>query len=77
MKNGKRFFKKLKGGIDTEVHKVTDKISETGETIETELKDVGETIEKKSKVAGMLSKFHLENAKKEGADIKKALEKKI
>jgi len=76
MKNGKRFFKKLKGGIDAEADKVADKISETGETIEDELKDVGETLEKKSRVAGMFAKFHLEGAKKEGADIKKALEKK-
>lgn len=73
MKNGKRFFKKLKGGIDTEVHKVTDKISETGETIESDLEVVGEKIVKTSKVSGALSKFHFTNLKKEGEDIRKAL----
>lgn len=76
MKNGKRFFKKIKGGIDTEVHKVTEKISETGETIESELADVGEKIEQTSKGAKALSKFHLLNVKKEADDIKKAIEKK-
>jgi hypothetical protein len=76
MKNGKRFFKKIKGGIDAEVHKVTEKISETGETIESELTDVGEKIEKTSKGAKALSKFHLLNVKKEGDDIRKALAKK-
>jgi len=75
MKNGKRFFKKLKGEIDTEVHKVTEKISETGETIESELTDVGEKIEKTSKGARALSKLHLQNVKKEGEDIRKALAK--
>ena len=76
MKNGKRFFKKFKGGIDTEIHKVTDKISETGETIESGLTDVGEKMEKTSKGAKALSKIHLLNVKKEGDDIRKALAKK-
>ena len=76
MKNGKRFFKKFKGGIDTEIHKVTDKISETGETIESGLTGVGEKMEKTSKGAKALSKIHLLNVKKEGDDIRKALAKK-
>jgi len=76
MATGKKFFKSFKKDIDEEVHKVADKISETEETIEDQIKDVGETIEKKSRIAGMFAKFHLEGAKKEGADIKKALEKK-
>jgi hypothetical protein len=76
MKNGKRFFKKLKREIDTDVHKVTDKISETSETIESGLTDVGEKIEQTSKGAKALSKFHLLNVKKEADDIKKAIEKK-
>jgi len=75
MKNAKRFFKKLKGGIDTEVHNVTDTISETGESIESGLTDVGEKIEKTSKGAKALSKIHLLNVKKEGEDIRKALAK--
>jgi hypothetical protein len=75
MKNGKRFFKKLKGGIDTEVHKIAEKIGETGETIESELTDVGEKIEQTSKGAKALSKMHLLNVKKEGEDIRKALAK--
>jgi len=75
MKNAKRFFKKLRGGIDPEVHNVTDTISETGESIESGLTDVGEKIEKTSKGAKALSKIHLLNVKKEGEDIRKALAK--
>ncbi|HXV67256.1 MAG TPA: hypothetical protein VD731_08555 [Nitrosopumilaceae archaeon] len=76
MKNRKGFFKKLKREIDTDMHKVTDKISETGETIESGLTDVGEKIEQTSKGIKVLSKFHLLNVKKEGEDIRKALAKK-
>jgi hypothetical protein len=75
MKNGKRLFKRFKKDIDAEVHKVTDKISETGETIESGLTDVGEKMEKTSKGAKALSKIHLLNVKKEGDDIRKALAK--
>ena len=62
MKTGKKFFKSFKKDIDEETHKVADKISETGETIETELKDVGETLEKKSRMAGMFAKFQIGRA---------------
>ena len=76
MKNGKRFFKKFKGGIDTEIHKVTEKISETGEDLETGFRDASEKMELASKKAKMISKFQLGNVKKEAEDIKKALAKK-
>ena len=76
MKNGKKFLKRFKKDVDSNIHKVTDKITETGEIIDTDITKIGETIEKKSRVARTLSKFHLQNVKKEGEDIKKAIEKK-
>jgi len=74
MKNGKKFLKRFKKDIDADIHKVTDKITETG--VDIDITKIGETIEKKSRVVKALSKFHLLNVKKEGEDIKKALEKK-
>lgn len=76
MKNRNRLLKRFRKDIDSEVHKVADKISESSQTMESELTDIGEKVKKKSKVAKALTRFHLENVKKEGADIKKALEKK-
>jgi hypothetical protein len=76
MKDGKKLFKRFKKEIDTEVHKVAEKIGEAGESIESEISDVGEKIEKQTRKTKALSKFHLLNAKKEAEDIKKALEKK-
>jgi hypothetical protein len=75
MKDGKGFFKKLKREIDTDVHKVTDKISETSETVESGLTDVVEKIEQTSKKTSALAKLHLTGFKKETDDIKKALAK--
>lgn len=69
-------FKRLKKNIDTEAHKVADKISEAGETVDSDLTETGEKIKQKSRVFGVISKFHLTNVKKEGEDIKKALQKK-
>lgn len=75
MKDGKNLVKKIKEDIDTSVHKLTDKISDTSETVQSDLEDTGEKIEKKSKLLGALSKTHLTNIKKEIEDIKKALVK--
>jgi hypothetical protein len=72
LKNGK-IFKSLKKDIDTEMHKVTDKVAEV---IDPNLTEIGEKIEKKTRLMRGLTKFHLESVKKEGDDIKKALEKK-
>jgi hypothetical protein len=74
MKNGK-ILRRFKKSVDAEAHKITEKIGEASEVIDSGLTGTGEKIEKKTRLMRGLSKFHLGTLKKEGEDIKKALSK--
>ena len=70
MTDGEKFqtFKK-------DIDKVTEKISDTEEKIESKITDIGKKIKKTSKKDRVLSKLHLVGFKLEREDIRKALEK--